>query len=366
MMATKKYSILLLLLFVGNFSFAQNIADVLFGKECKKDYIGQYNYNGKRKNGFGIERYRNGSVYIGDFSENEISGRGMLILNGGKIPHVNQAVVYVGNWLKGKKNGRGTCYDSNGNVVYDGKFQNDKPSAPNTASTPKRFAMLSFENNLYLGEVVDGIPEGFGLTVKEDGSIVYGTMKQGQWQGVCMTYYSAELWEVGQWKDGVYNAFHNSQIAEADLVSFRIALKESNKEIRKNLLEAAGYFAQAAAKTTEIVHGIQGKLPDETYGEGGNSDDLSHGKASKSSSSSKSTSGNKCQACHGTGNCSPKSASGRKNACSGSGLCGYCSGTGWIKAGGGEAACKACNGTKKCKTCKGTGNCPTCGGTGKR
>lgn len=273
--------------FVCSVSFAQNIAEVLFGKNCKKDYIGQYNYNGKRKNGFGIERYRNGSVYIGDFSENEISGRGMLILNGGKIPNVKYAVVYVGNWLKGKKNGSGTCYDTDGNVVYQGKFSNDKPLKQNATTTvSKRFSMLSVENDLYLGEVLDGIPDGFGLTVREDGSIIYGSKKQGQWQGTCMTYYSPDVWEVGQWKNGEYNAFHNSQIADADLVAFKIALKESNKEIRQNLKEAFGYFAQAAEKTMEIVHGIQGKVP--TEAEEGEDDD---GIFTSSSKSSKGTSG---------------------------------------------------------------------------
>lgn len=58
---------------------AQEISDILFGQNNKEDYMGQYNYNGKRKNGFGIERYKNGAVYVGDFVENEISGRGMLI-----------------------------------------------------------------------------------------------------------------------------------------------------------------------------------------------------------------------------------------------------------------------------------------------
>lgn len=116
-------------------------------------------------------------------------------------------------------------------------------------------------------------------------------------------------------------------------------------------------------KVTEIVDYSKGGTGSvgsaDTNESGGNS-------YSSSSSSTSSSSGKKCQTCNGTGNCSPKSASGRKNACSGSGLCGYCSGTGWIKAGGGEAACKACNGTKKCKTCKGSGKCPSCGGSGKR
>ena len=73
----------------------------------------------------------------------------------------------------------------------------------------------------------------------------------------------------------------------------------------------------------------------------------------------------KCRTCGGSGTCTAKTASGRKNACNGSGLCGHCSGTGWIKAGGSEAICTACNGKGKCKSCHGTGKCKTCNGTGK-
>lgn len=250
--------ILVLLSFVCISSFSQNITDVLFGKDCKKNYIGQYNYNGKRKNGFGIERYRNGSVYVGDFSENVISGRGMLIMSDGQIADVENAVVYAGNWLKGKKNGRGICYDSSGNMVYYGKFVNDKPTEHITPpKTQPRFALSSMKNGLYLGETIDDIPNGLGLMAMNDGIIIYGTMKQGEWQGACMTCYTADVWEIGQWKDGVYTPFNNSQVAEAKLQEFRVAKKEWKEEMRSNLFEVFGNFAQVGLSAVTIANDVK-------------------------------------------------------------------------------------------------------------
>lgn len=63
-MFTKESKYLLSVSFLFLFSFlcvpavAQDISAILFGKDSKTDYIGQYNYNGKRKNGFGIERLK--------------------------------------------------------------------------------------------------------------------------------------------------------------------------------------------------------------------------------------------------------------------------------------------------------------------
>lgn len=242
------------------FADAQTIADVLFGQGTKTNYIGQYNYNGKRKNGFGMERYRDGSFYVGDFSEGEISGRGMLLSNGKQIAHVDGAVVYVGNWRKGAKSGKGTCYDKQGNVVYEGRFANDKPvdAISPQASSAKHFKMEEKGGRLYLGETLGERPEGFGLTIEPDGRVVYGSMKAGKRQGIGMTFFSPEVWEVGQWNDGNYQPFNNSQVATASIQDFRSSNKAFNKSMRGDLLNAAGNFAQAGLNVVAMTHGNSG------------------------------------------------------------------------------------------------------------
>lgn len=179
-MASRLFVIAALLFSMCAVANAQEISDILFGQNNKEDYMGQYNYNGKRKNGFGIERYKNGAVYVGDFVENEISGRGMLISLKKEISNVDGAYVYVGNWREGKKSGRGVCYDASGKVVYSGKFVNDKPSEKSSADSKNRsFVIKDIDNNLYLGEMSGDSQDGFGLTLSESGEIVYGSMKDG-------------------------------------------------------------------------------------------------------------------------------------------------------------------------------------------
>lgn len=257
-MASRLFTIIALFLSTCATANAQEISDILFGQDNKEDYMGQYNYNGKRKNGFGIERYKNGTVYIGDFVENEISGRGMLISLKKEISNVDGAFVYVGSWREGKKSGRGVCYDASGNVVYSGKFVNDKPSESSSSDSKNRFFVIkNIDNNLYLGEMSGNIQDGFGLTLKDSGEIVYGSMKNGVRQGIGMVFYSPEVWEVGRWSDGKFSAFKNSQTANADIASFRASNKEQNRIMREQLFNAAENFAQAGLNVTTMVNDIK-------------------------------------------------------------------------------------------------------------
>lgn len=254
-MGNKFIALVVLLLGLSLAAPAQNLAEVLFGKDSKQTYMGQYNYNGKRKNGFGIERYKNGSVYVGDFVEGKVSGRGMLITSGKDIDGVEGATVYVGNWRDGKKNGRGTCYDASGKVVFRGKFANDKPSEASEADNANRsFAIKDIGKDVYLGEMSGSRQDGFGLTLMESGEFVYGSMKNGVRQGIGMVFYTPEVWEVGRWTDGSFEAFNNSKTANANIEAFRSSNKEANKQMRADLFTAAQNFAQAGLAAASIVN----------------------------------------------------------------------------------------------------------------
>lgn len=317
---------------------AQTLSDVLFGKGNKRSYMGQYNYNGKRKNGFGIERYRNGSVYVGDFSEDVVAGRGMIIMNGKDIPGVPRAIVYIGSWRDGKKSGKGTCYDIHGNLIYEGRFANDKPTesfGTVSVESPKRFSIQELDKTLYLGEMTGDTPDGFGLMLQDDGSIIYGTMRNGVRQGIGMTFYTPELWEVGQWTDGEYRPFNNSQIAETSLQEFKSSMKEWRKEMRGELLGAAENFTQAALNTVTIVQGVQGKTPASSVSDVADTTESTQGVKKPTKKTKKDDT---CMMCYGTG------------------ICNYCDGSGFNYAGGTPVRCTACKGLiGKCKRCKGTG-----------
>lgn len=356
------FSACLLFLLFPHAIQAQDISEILFGKESKLSYIGQYNYNGKRKNGFGIERQKNGALYVGDFSENNISGRGMLISKAKGISNVPGAVVYVGGWYDGEKSGKGTCYDAEGAVIYKGRFEKDKPageSVETAGSDIHRFAMINWQEDLYLGEVTNGNPDGFGLTVESDGSVVYCNIRDGMRQGIGMVVYSPEMWDVGKWTDGVFKSIENSQVANSNLIAFRTANKAANKEIRRLLLGAASNFAQAGLTAAGIANG--------TNSGGGSTSTSETDSYSSLNSSTKKNSGSKtCTTCAGTGHCHAKSGVANKYYCGGSGTCMNCGGRGYDYAGDGtHIKCTWCNGKGKCKYCKGTGKCKTCGGSGK-
>jgi len=140
----------------------------------------------KKPHGMGVRKSKDGMLYVGDFSNREINGYGMML--GNKILNCNECVIYVGNWKSGKKNGVGTCYSENGDVLYSGKFENDKPIEPYpsvNSSTQKRFSLNKYTNSdKYWGEEKDGLFNGFGVYVWESGDLWFGNFKDGTRDGI--------------------------------------------------------------------------------------------------------------------------------------------------------------------------------------
>lgn len=264
-MKASKLTYILVALMFSLTSQAQDLSDIIFGENNKSDYIGQYNYNGKRKNGFGIERYKDGSIYIGDFVEDEVSGRGMLISQKAGISNVKGATVYVGNWRNGKKEGRGVCYDASGKVVFKGKFVKDKFSESLlTGAENQYFVIKDIGNMVYVGEMKGDKQNGFGLVLTENGEFVFGNTSNGVRQGIGMRFYSQDTWEVGKWTDGLFSAFKNSEV-EKSTIAYN---KEAARQTRNQLFNALGYFAQAgmtaATMVNEIKNGSSASSNDDT------------------------------------------------------------------------------------------------------
>lgn len=232
---------------------AQGLADILFDNS-KKNYMGQYDFKGKRKNGYGIERYRNGDIYVGDFNKDKITGRGMFIASQGSIAQVEDAVVYIGNWMNGRKEGKGTCYDKLGNVVFHGIFSKDKPINSLTLPEEQRFCTVEIDDELYVGEIKDGVPNGYGLKLRSDGAIQFGTFREGTPRGICMTLFASDVWEVGQWTNGKYRAFNNSIEAGNREQDYRLLTKKRQAEVRSGLFEATINFVQATITLASIVN----------------------------------------------------------------------------------------------------------------
>jgi len=254
----KRSILFLALIFIcSTLAHAQGLANIIFEKSSKNNYIGQYNFNGKRKNGFGIERYKNGSLYIGDFVEDKISGRGILISLQHGISGMENAVVYVGEWRDGKKEGKGICYDSNGTAIFKGVFSKDRPTIASDNIHSYQFVIEDIGQDVYIGEMVGNKKEGFALTLTENGELEFGSIKNNVRHGIGIRFYTSDIWEVGKWADGHFTAFNSSQKANLEIAQYKDLVKRHRKETRNSLFEAAGNFAQAALTAKSIVNDIK-------------------------------------------------------------------------------------------------------------
>lgn len=80
-------------------------------------YKGEISY--WRKEGYGIQVYKNGSVYIGFFKEGKFEGEGAFLFN-------DSHDCYFGNFKNGKIEGLGKFYFDGGIKRYEGGFLNNR------------------------------------------------------------------------------------------------------------------------------------------------------------------------------------------------------------------------------------------------
>lgn len=199
--------------------WAQN-ADLgnLLLRDAPGDYIGQRSDNSKDKTGSGILKV-SGAVYIGDLYRNKFNGKGMIVsAKSNAISNTPDAYVYVGGFVGGKKQGKGTCYAPNGDVIYSGKFEKDKPvdPYPGTGYDESRyFSMMETPDGYFIGEVVNGVPSGFGICIQQDGAYWLGSYKDGDRRGVSTFLYGPDEWQVVNYRDGQYSVVSSSDEYQA-------------------------------------------------------------------------------------------------------------------------------------------------------
>lgn len=210
---------------------AQNWPDEVFGKtlemvheknkkECYKGQIME-----KKRDGMGVLKMKDGTMYIGDFYKGKISGMGIFLASADNcIPYCDSCIAYIGNWKDGKKSGTGTCYAGNGDVVYSGKFLNDKPvdTYPSFADYSLRcFSLVKNEDrNMFLGEIHNGQFNGLSLIIGNNGDLYIGNFKDGLKKGVWLYLRYDGEWQTLSFKGDDYNVVSSSgkyRVAEAEL-----------------------------------------------------------------------------------------------------------------------------------------------------
>lgn len=137
--------------------------------------------------GTGLYKYENGTIYIGDFKDKKFNGFGMLICTyDDSIKNFQNAKIYVGRFKEGLKHGNGICYNSNGEMIYRGKFDNDRPVTPFTDSDIefRYFSDVKSDDFYYIGEFDTTTPDGFGAIFFSNGDILISKFQDGQRVGI--------------------------------------------------------------------------------------------------------------------------------------------------------------------------------------
>lgn len=80
-------------------------------------YKGAWKNN--RRHGKGTFEWADGVKYVGDYFEDKREGEGIYYWTNGER--------YDGEWKSDKRNGYGIWYDSDGNIKFEGGWENDKP-----------------------------------------------------------------------------------------------------------------------------------------------------------------------------------------------------------------------------------------------
>ena len=243
---------------------AQDISSILFSGHSV-DYFGQLTDKGKDKDGLGFQRLKGGNLYAGNMRKNKFHGYGMMITGEkGRISNCPGAYVYVGEWDNGIKEGKGAVYDRSGSIIYVGLFVDDAPSNTfpgENIETTKRFTYLELEEDeekqLYIGEVENGKPEGYGMTLDEEGFIGLSSFKDGNENGIGIMIFPPNYWATFRVKDERWFPISSSrQQAERTANNKAVAAREKAELIQSlsNVLDAG---AQIAGTIGQITGGGQ-------------------------------------------------------------------------------------------------------------
>lgn len=255
-----RYLTFIFILFLPSLLQAQDISSILFSNHSI-DYFGQITDKGRNKDGMGLYKLKKGNLYAGDMKMNKIHGFGMMIAGEkGDISHCDGAFVYVGEWESGMKNGKGTVYDRSGTAIYNGTFTNDIPSEKYPSEEidiAKRFSYLDLQEELYIGEVENGKPEGYGLTFDEEGFIFLFPFRNGMENGVGIVIFPPNSWATFKARDEQFFPISSSQE--------QAQRTENNKAVaaqaRTELMQSLNNVLDAGVQLAEAIGSIKNEDP---------------------------------------------------------------------------------------------------------
>ncbi|MGI9401403.1 MAG: hypothetical protein ACR2O0_09130 [Rhizobiaceae bacterium] len=148
-----------------------------------------------------------GTLFHGNYVDNMRQGRGMFVdtkgnsfqglFNKGVANSIGQSFsaegeAYFGTFKNNERNGLGVLYEEDGGV-YVGEFKDDAASGVGSLEGPTGY---------FQGNFVDGVPDGPGVLVADDGTTRQGRFVKGEPEGLILVTNPDGSQETETWKDG--------------------------------------------------------------------------------------------------------------------------------------------------------------------
>ncbi len=169
-------------------------------------YLGEKDSDGYR-HGWGIYKWSSGTIYVGKWRRGDFDGGGMYLCpDGYEIRNLTDGQFFAGYYERDTKTS-GRVYDENGNMLYIGSFNNDKPENeyPKFSTTSPMLVIEYNNGDLFVGETDGSRPYGFGLYLWHDGGAWFGFWADGVRKG--SGFYVSESGNItsGTWDNNTMN-----------------------------------------------------------------------------------------------------------------------------------------------------------------
>ena len=152
--------------------------------ENRAIYYGEWEKNGNKRHGRGIQVWTDGSRYEGYWKEDKANVRGKLTHSDGD--------VYEGEWLEDKAHGYGVYTHIDG-AKYEGNWKEDKQDGQGKESWP--------DGASYEGEYKQGKKSGQGKFKWADGSTYDGQFEDNNINGKGIYTWGDKRQYIGDWKN---------------------------------------------------------------------------------------------------------------------------------------------------------------------
>ena len=145
--------------YIGNFVNGIREGKGVFTFSNGNEYIG--NFKNNKSNGVGRMKYNNGDEYLGNWVDGKKDGLGIYTWKDGYI--------YMGDFKDSKMDGIGSCFNSKGELVYDGEWKKGQIHG--------KGRYIWNKNKWYEGEFQQGQKHGIGTFYLNNDPVYSGTWR---------------------------------------------------------------------------------------------------------------------------------------------------------------------------------------------